>query len=252
MDEQLQSMMKSYIHIFFFVIVTVFTLELVSCDEHSVSPQIDYKPELNVFALLILNNQQKVVRVERSYRIDEYLPESVGIANAQVTIRNESQTVHFTHTGEGSYRDTDNALLLKAGTTYHLVVEVPDGRKVSGGCTMPAKPKIINPKSYQEVSAHRVLDVQWQAADFAHRYLCFLTDLEKDFTPRQYSDSTATTFFAFLFAEPDVYTLKVAACDQNYYDHIRTNENNEDIIHLKGGLGVFGALAYDEVTFLAK
>ena len=29
-------------------------------------------------------------------------------------------------------------------------------------------------------------------------------------------------------------------------------ENDDDIIHLKGGIGVFGAIAYDEVTFLAK
>ena len=87
------------------------------------------------------------------------------------------------------------------------------------------------------------------------RFACrqaILSDLEKDFTPRQYSDSTGTRFIAFLFAEPDVYILKVAACDQNYYDHIRTNEDNEGIIHLKGGLGVFGALAYDEVVFVAK
>lgn len=241
--------MKHYFEIKLALIVLLF---LTSCTEQSVSPNIDYQPELNVFALLILNNQQKIVRVERSYRVDEYLPEDTGISNAQISISSESQNVQFQSVGQGNYRDVDNALLLSPGVTYNLLVKVPDGRQVTGRCIMPGKPKIIIPESSQEVRAYQPLEIKWQAGNFAHRYICVLYDLEKDFTPQMIADSTAIKFYAFFFASPDVYTLKVMSTDRNYYDHIRTGDNTDDIVHLEGGLGVFGALAYDEVTFVAK
>lgn len=252
MDERIIKLCLKFLKIFIIWILAVFTLQWVFCDERSVSPQIDYDPELNVFALLILNNQQKIVRVGHSYRIDKKIPESEGITNAQVTIGSDNQNVIFEHAGEGNYRDVHNELDLISGTRYNLKVAVPDGRKVTGSCVMPSKPQISSPQEYQQVAAHHPLNVAWQASDFTHRYICVLSDLEKDFTPSQYTDSTATTFYTFFFAEPDVYTLKVIASDQNYYDHIRTGEDDQDIVHVKGGLGVFGALAYDEVIFLAK
>ena len=182
-EQRFYSIKTKFLKLFVIWIFMIFTLQWFFCNERSVSPQIDYEPELNVFALLILNNQQKIVRVEHSYRIEEYMPESEGITNAQVTIRSDSQTVQFEHAGEGNYRDAGNSLLLIPGTTYHLEVEVPDGRELTGSCIMPAKPEIINPKFYEEVPAHKALNVMWYKADFAHRYLCILSDLEKDFTP---------------------------------------------------------------------
>ena len=115
---------------------------------------------------------------------------------------------------------------------------------------MPEKPKIIKPSQYQEVKAHDRLNLEWEKADYAYQYIAYIYNLEKNYKPSIISDSTAIAFYAFFFADPDVYTFKILASDKNYYDYIRSG-SNDAIVHLEGGLGVFGAIAYDQVQFIA-
>ena len=66
------------------------------------------------------------------------------------------------------------------------------------------------------------------------------------------SDSTAIEFYPFYLAEPDIYVLKVAALDRNYYDYMRMRDDEEPVWHIQGGIGVFGAIAFDERIVLAE
>ncbi len=66
-----------------------------------------------------------------------------------------------------------------------------------------------------------------------------------------FSASDQEELYAFLFAEPDGYTLTVASLDQNYYDYLRSRSDREPILHINGALGFFGAIAYDREHFVA-
>jgi len=42
------------------------------------------------------------------------------------------------------------------------------------------------------------------------------------------------------------------AAEPNYYDYIRGRPEDEPLSLVSGGLGVFGAVAYDEIVVVAK
>jgi len=224
----------------------------LNCSKESPLPTYTYDPEVNVFALLILNNQQKIVRVERSYKATDYFPEQRGITDATVFIHDDTTAVQFLHQGNGIYQDVDGRLLLAAGKSYRLDVTLANGKKITAQCRQPGRPAILSPVNNSVVDAFKFLSIEWGKADFAYRYLVYLNDTSRDFTVSDRTDSTALTFYPFLFAEPDVYVIKVVAAEPNYYDYIRGRPEDEPLSLVSGGLGVFGAVAYDEIVVVAK
>lgn len=227
-------------------------LLLMACDQKSPLPSYSYEPEVNVFALLMLNNQQKTVRVERTYKATDYLPDQRGIDDATIFISSDSQKVSFVHRGNGLYQDVGSELLLRAGRTYHLEVTLADGNKIIGECTQPDRPKIVAPKNGATVDAYRLLNIEWQRTDFAYRYLVFADNGDRSFSVSERTDSTAITLYTFLFADPEMYLLRVAAADPNYYAYLLGSSDDEPASTLDGGLGVFGAVAYDEISVIAR
>ena len=234
------------------VLLSALIILLIGCKTEPPVPNFPYKPEVNVFALLILNNQQKIVRVERTYKSTDYFPDDRGIADALVTISTEQNTVRFEHRFKGIYYDAQKQLQLQEGQAYHLQVVLNDGATISADCVMPGKPKIESPTDRSIVKAYRFLDIEWLQAQFAYRYLVYVKDILDEFSTFVYADSTALTFYPFLFAPPDIYVIKVVATDQNYYDYIRSHPNRDPILHISNGQGVFGAVAYDEIVVFAR
>ncbi len=243
-----------------FVIVLLIVLLLLlllllltlGCSKEPPLPTYSYDPEVNVFALLILNNQQKIVRVERSYKATDYFPEQRGIPDATVFVNDDTAAVQFLHQGNGVYQDVDGRLLLAAGKHYRLDITLANGKKLTARCTQPGRPTIQSPMNNSTVEAFKFLSIEWGKADFAYRYLVYLNDTSRDFTLSDRTDSTGITFYPFLFAEPDVYVIKVVAAEPNYYDYLRGRPEDEPMSLVSGGLGVFGAVAYDEIVVVAR
>ncbi len=224
---------------------------LFACNDNPTVPDFDYEPEINVFGLLILNRQQKTIRIEQTYKVTDYFPEFRGVEDAQVWVSSGDQKVRFVHLFNGNYSDKENKLKLVPGETYYLRIDMPDGRKVTADCIMPAAPRILSPVTNESVPAFKALDVFWERAEFAHRYEIAVDDEFRNFKYSNFSDSTHIQLFPFIFAHPGRYNLKVASLDRNYFDHVRSRSNRDPILHIEGALGVFGAIAYDKSRFYA-
>lgn len=226
----------------------------LSCNDLPEAPKIDYEPEINVFGLLILNNNQKNVKLEKTYRVTDYFPSAPNraVTDARVIVRSNDQEVEFKHLFEGNYGDIQDKLTLKAGYVYQLDVTLADGRKIFAETTMPSKPQILTPSKSDTLPAFQMLNIKWQPALFARAYAVTVYAPTDDFEMTVYSEDTELTFFGFLFAAPNRYTLKVSALDENLYDYFRSRRNRDPLLHIEGAIGVFGSMAYQAVQFEAK
>ena len=146
------------------------------------------------------------------------------------------------------------ARFLSPGREYRLQVDLPDGRQVLGRTTMPAPPAVTGlPESGATFDRDRdTLRLRWSAAEGSEWTLVRVRarDLRRYATLSLLTDSFSVTIPGRL---PSVWvpgtrqTLTVAAVDRNYFDQMRTG--NDDFTaggylnHLDGGIGVFGSVA---------
>ncbi len=227
-------------------------LLLAACGGGPDVNEFNYEPEINVFALLLYNSGQTVIRLEESYRALDRVPEDRGIAGARVTIKGADQEVAYVDQGGGRYAEAGKILRLEPGATYLLTISVPDGREVAAQCTMPAPPRLIAPADQQHIAANDALPVVWQSESPEPHFLVNVRGNIHAYSAEVMTDSTATDFYPFYLAQPDIYVLKVAALDRNYYDYLRMRDEEEPLWHIRGGIGVFGAIAYDERVIIAE
>ncbi len=225
---------------------------LAGCDPGPNVNEFNYKPEVNVFALLLLNSDQVIVRLENTYRALDSVPADRGIADATVVISAKDQQVSFVHHGEGLYAERSERLHLAPGTIYQLVIQLADGRRVEGECTMPAPPLINSPAEQQQVPAYSSLSVSWHSEAPAPRYAVSVRGNINGYHAEAYTDSLQMAFYPFYLAQPDIYILKVAAMDRNYYDYLRLSEDDVPVWHIRGGIGVFGAIASAQRVIIAQ
>ena len=143
---------------------------------------------------------------------------------------------------------------LSPGREYRLRVDLPDGRQVLGRTTMPAPPVVTGlPDAGATFDRDRdTLRLSWTAAEGFDWVFVQVRprDLERRTTLGLLTDSSSVTIPGRL---PAVWvagtrqTLAVSAIDRNYFDQLRTG--NDDFTaggylnHLEGGIGVFGSVA---------
>lgn len=245
----------------FFHIISALLIVLIflSCAiEDATAPKLDYEPEVVVFGLLLLTENddegQKTIRIERSFEITDKLPldaRNRAITDAKVFIETEDQRVQFLYTFDSNYEDIYNRLNIVPGQTYKLNITLADGRNISAQCIMPSKPEIISPRVNAPVEAYKPLDVTWQNDEFAYVYELSIEEEMESFSYSEFSASTEEEILFFVLAPPGKYFLKVASLDQNYYDYLRTSQSRQPISNIDGGLGVFGAMAYNKSKFFA-
>lgn len=240
--------MKKISILFLFILIAF----LFSCDKSPQQPDMSYESELYVFGLLMLNEQEKIIRVEETYKVDEYFPENRGIANASVVIHTDSLSVIFDHLANGEYTDRGGDLFLKAGERYSLSVSLPDGRQAWATTLMPHPPEITVPKSHASIKARSPLQVSWKASDQAFQYLVHVSNDARTFNISSRTDSTSVSMFPFLFANQGIYYIKVNASDRNYYEYVSSYDSREASVNIDGALGVFGAVAGDAISVFAN
>ncbi len=239
--------------------ILLLLLTVLSCKiEEVAAPKLEYEPEIVVFAMLLAterpNDDQKTVRIERTYVVTDTLPYNENqraVKDAKVFIETEGQRVQFHYTFASNYEDIADQLKIVAGQTYKLDITLSDGRKITSQCLMPGRPHIISPTTDVSVEAYKPLPVKWTEDEFAHRYE---VSIEEEFNAFLYDEFFATTeeeIFFFILAPPGKYYIKVASLDQNYYDYLRSRQNRQPISNINGALGVFGAMAYSKAKFFA-
>ncbi|MBN1482017.1 DUF4249 family protein [candidate division KSB1 bacterium] len=241
------------------LVMPLLSVLLLTCTrDNPTTPNLDYESEIVVFGLLLMterdSGQQKTVRIERSYKVTDYLPdypEDRAIKDALVYVESRNQRVKFEHLFASTYSDVEEKLQLVPGELYTLNITLTDGHKITSQCLMPDRPTILFPTANTPVKAYQPLTVQWEHARFAHRYQIAIEDNVDGFQFSILSDSDQEELYAFLFARPNHYILKVASLDQNYYDYLRSRSNREPILRIDGALGVFGAIVYDRERFVA-
>ncbi len=233
--------------------IPIALLALISgCTRSTDVTEFTYSPEVNVFAFFILNNQQKIIHIEESYRVTDYVPENRGISDAEVMVQSKNQQVRFIHRVNGYYEEEAALLNLVEGETYHLHIQMADGRRVKGQCTIPHPPEIKTPQLHNPVHAYSALEIEWAVQVPARRYEISVRGNISGYSAQAGTDSLQMSFYPFLLAQPDIYVLKVTALEQNYYDYTRVGEDHPPIFHLEGAMGVFGAISYDEVIISAQ
>jgi hypothetical protein len=236
--------------LYILAVLLVFT----ACNDTPTQPQINYESEVNVFGLLILNNGQKNIHVERTYKVTDYFPplQDRAIKDARVLVRSDEQEVEFKHLFDGNYSDAEGKLVLKAGFVYQLEINLKDGRRVTAETIIPSLPEIVSPQKADVVPPFHSLPVSWNPALFCAQYAVTITNMLVDFEFTTYTEETEENLYSFLFAPPGRYVLKVTAMDQNFYDHTRSSPNRNPILHIEGGIGVFGSMAFQSVVFDAR
>lgn len=229
-------------------------LVFAACNDTPTQPKVDYESEVNVFGLLILNNGQKNIRLERTYKVTDYFPslQDRAIEDARVVVRSDEQEVEFKHLFDGNYGDAEDKLVLKAGFVYQLEIILKDGRRVTSETIIPSLPEIVSPQKAEVVRSFQSLPIAWNAALFCAQYAVTVFSQTGGFEFTTYTGETEESVFSFLFAPPGRYVLKVTAMDQNFYDHSRSRPDRNPILHIDGGIGVFGAMAFKSVVFEAK
>ena len=248
-------MLKS-VHI---IAILLIAAVLLSCkNDDPTAPNLDYDSEVVVFGLFMItdreNVQQKIIRLERSFKVTDELPRSPkerAIKDARVFVETKDQKFQFEYLFDSTYMDRSGELVLVPGELYKLDIALSNGHKITAECLMPDRPTIVAPTASAPVAAFLPLTVIWEEAPFAYRYQIAIDDDFEGFQFSTYSASDQEELYPFLFARPNEYTLKVASLDQNYYDYLRSRSNRDPISHITGALGVFGAIAYDKERFLA-
>lgn len=244
---------------------------LVGC-EPSVE---DYLPEPNVYCVVRAGNDTLRLLAGMSIPYKDSVPQSPdwnGVAGVQATVRGRAVEVTLAAKPDSAGYYHYSGFAPQAGETLELEARYPSGEFVRGGTMVPGAFGI------ERVAADTVFDVwwpgetlwslrlelHWSASPHAARYGSRLTvfwssadtSIEQAWTNQWVSgtaDSARLTFQYYYENRPgeldsaglDSVRLGVEAADRNLADYREfawwMGGSNRELLHLDGGLGVFGS-----------
>ncbi len=231
-----------------------------------------YREELVVEGYLIAKFPLPPIRISRTVPIEEEY--SAGIAavhGASVEVSAEDGTFRYREADEsdgyltGTYLPEESDYIVRSGAVYTLRVE--KGRhKLEAWTKVPDPISVRQESPASDILAYREerLRISWTESSSAASYIIYIISVDPDAVPiRGDEDShvvasslTPDLEHEFFWAEFSYYgtqVVKVMAMDQNFYDYIRSKDQDEfaledPIFHMEGGLGVFGSAAVDSLT----
>jgi hypothetical protein len=251
-----------------------FVILLMACD----APNKPCESQLNVFCLLRTDDSHPVALVGRSVPLGEWPPGQAGwngVADAAVLVAQDKDTTRFQPVPDSIGYYSCDSLRAKAGSSYRLLVRAPDGDEAKGSTTVPGSftfesisvDTTIVLQPHEPQNRYAGVQIVWSASQGASGYelltCCNYTRLSGDTLYKQVSwwcDSCNTGFHARLRVPQgyDTLTLRsirlvVGAPDHNYQDYLIMQGEygyRNTLMHLQGGLGVFGSVCLAETTVL--
>jgi hypothetical protein len=248
----------------------VFVMLLTACD----APVRPYESQLNVFCLLSTDDSHTIALVGRSVTFDEEGPIGPGwngLAGATVLVAKGNDTTQFKSVPETTGYYTADSLRAVAGSSYRLLIRSQEGDEVQGASTVPGNFRIdslsldtvVRYEPYEYETLYAEVRVAWSPSQGASGYQllasCLYARSEGDTVCDNQSfwgDSCRIRLWAPLRASSRhdslcSIKLNVVALDRNYQDYLimqREYGYRNTLMHLEGGLGVFGSMCVAETT----
>ncbi len=250
-------------------IVLTTTLILISGCASSVDP-FEYKTDTIVECILYVNESIDTLKLHRTLPVDQkYNKAEAGIGNASVKIfSGVGDTIYMLPAKgkPGSYYDPNNTTVRPA-TQYHLEIDYPGGKRITGTTTTPDTFTVLPPKYRVVTYLYDTNIVRWTISNHAAAYLILVSKIgfirikierDKDLTPdNQYHNKEASTIWTFtlgtstplypwLYNYYGYHKITIAAMDINLYDYVWTMYQdkmrlNEPSFHLNNAIGFFGS-----------
>jgi hypothetical protein len=260
------------------IIVAIFTItacqsELSVVDipnENKLVIQSFISPQDTILSVRVSNTNAVIGQVSKEFKT---------ISNASVTIGNGIKSVLLPYDKDGYYRISSKQLEVKSGQKYLLNVNIPDGRMVSGECTIPLttvdeKKVIINIQSL--TSDEKSVFVKWNDIANEQNYYALTgtyVTLRKgcnNYLPIYFWDKSRDgEQFSFNFNTSIVcgsgnpnFILIIANYDLSGYQYISTLQEQNSVngvpftepvqifTNIKGGYGVFSG--YNQLRTMVK
>jgi hypothetical protein len=236
----------------------VLVMLIAACD----SPVKPYEPQLNVYCVLRTDDSHPLALVGRSVSYEDWNRghDWNGIADATVVIAEGSDSTRFTSMPDSSGCYAAESLRACAGKSYGLFVRSPDGNEVHGWTTVPGSFAIDSVNTAAD-SGQLLVRIVWSSSQGATGYELLVSSyyIEADgdtFCHRQSesSDSSTALLLTSLYwngVALAAIEFNVAALDRNYKDYLTMQSvygYRNTLMHLDGGLGVFGSVCVAETT----
>jgi hypothetical protein len=238
----------------------LFVLMALACDKDTST----YQERMIVYTTLDPRLSHQTVVVDRSYRVDESAPESVGVSGAIVKLWQEgSQDTALLADREhqGFYRDTLTPPFVHGCSTYRIAVQWQDFTG-EDSVTIPDTFHITRPLPGETLSAMSLPVFTWTPSPSAASYLVYITPLNPRRRPPfqqggpAFSRPVRTSVESLdvrslaqtLFDTTGVYRLRVYALDA----HLGRAEGSDlDTLGLNV-LGNCGAQTADSLRFVIE
>lgn len=123
------------------ITVPIIVAFFVSCSTEPIILEPESVGDYYAYCTLLTTGSTHQILLGKS--VPENKP--IDIGNAQVTIFADSERTNFSYMGNGIYQNIKNKLEVKPGRNYHLNIQLPDGKSITGETTVPNEFNILFP-----------------------------------------------------------------------------------------------------------
>jgi Domain of unknown function (DUF4249) len=228
-------------------------------DENKLVVESYVSPQDTILSVRVGNTNPVIGKVSKEFKV---------VSNASVRMGNGSKIVNLLYEKDGYYRISAKQLAIIKGQKYTLQVSTPDGRTVTGECTIPlttvdAQKVIIDVQSVD--SGTKKIFVKWEDIlneqnyyvsngtyetpnkNCSYDYPVFARDKNRDGEQLVWSFNTSTVCgngnpnFVIIIANYDLngYKYFSSATEQNSVNGVPFTEPVQIFTNIKGGYGVF-------------
>jgi len=184
----------------------------------------NYREQMIVYTTLNPGLAHQVVVVDRTYRVDEPAPESIGVSGAVVRLWREgsADTVAFPEsTRVGFYRDTLTYPCVLPCSTYRLDVNW-QGFHGTTTITAPDTFRFISPHAGETLSASNAPALVWRRSLYSAQYRIRLSGPPRRDSSFDLPIVTQDTFllpYPGLFDTAGAFGLHIYALDRHLYSY---------------------------------
>jgi hypothetical protein len=238
------------------ILLTALAVASVSaCSETlDIEPQEVYKLLPNVYCVLRPEASRQWLMLERTMQMTESAKDVYAgrLWGARVVIDSDGGRVEFAEKKNEPGMYYSDSLTVVPGRRYELTVIDRYQNVVTGETVVPEPIRIIEPRPGVYEPGVR-LWLEWTESPSAARYVTYVRPYRAEGWGEPYYLTSSEPYLTLeprILPYPGDYLIEVMALDENYYNYSLTSNRSEatqDLLTLKGGLGLFGSAAADTV-----